>query len=487
MNTKPSVKINMIMNGLLVVSSTIFPLITFPYTSRVLGPAGIGKVSLATSYVSYFVGLSQLGIPIYAIRACAKVREDKEELTRVTQELIIINFILGIISYLGFFTTIVFVGKVQNEKILYSIISTTIVFNMIGIEWLYKGLEQYTYITARSIIFKLIALVSLLCLVKSESDYIIYGAISIFANSASSVLNFIHSRKILLPKLMGNYNFKRHIKPITLIYIMSVATSIYENLDTVMLGFLCNEEVVGFYNTAIKIKNILIALITSAGAVLLPRSAVYFENNKFDLFEKSNHTAMIFVVIISVPVLIFFMIYAQAAILFIAGEQYMRSIFTMRLLLPTILVIGITYNIGMSMFVPIGKEKYVCIAAIAGALTDFCINAALIPRYYEKGAAIGTLISECIVLVVEGYFVSKIPYMRNILSHLPWLKVIIAIIGGTAMSIVVFPLKLMPFYTLLVSAGLFFGVYFALLLLQRESLTCELMSSIWLKMKGRKK
>ena len=73
MKENNSIKFNFIVNSLLTISSFIFPLITFPYVSRILLPEGTGKVSFATSVVTYFNMFAQLGIPTYGICACAKV------------------------------------------------------------------------------------------------------------------------------------------------------------------------------------------------------------------------------------------------------------------------------------------------------------------------------------------------------------------------------------------------------------------------------
>lgn len=166
------------------MSQFIFPLITFPYVSRILLPEGTGKVSFATSIISYFAMFAQLGIPTYGIRACAKVRDDKEKLSKTAQEIFIINIVMSILVYIVFFIVICNVPKLKDEKPLLIIVSATIFFNAIGMEWLYKALEQYTYITIRSVIFKFIALIAMFLLIHQKSDYIIYGAISIFASSA---------------------------------------------------------------------------------------------------------------------------------------------------------------------------------------------------------------------------------------------------------------------------------------------------------------
>ena len=162
-----NVKVNVIMNALLTMSSFIFPLITFPYVSRILLPVGTGKVSFATSLVSYFTMISQLGIPTYGIRACAKVRDNKMELSRITHELLFINFTMSILSYLLLIAAIVFVPRLREERALYVVVGSTIILTAIGMEWLYKALEQYTYITIRSIIFKFISLIAMFFLVQA--------------------------------------------------------------------------------------------------------------------------------------------------------------------------------------------------------------------------------------------------------------------------------------------------------------------------------
>ena len=224
-----SIKLNFIMNALLTISSFIFPLITFPYVSRVLLPEGTGKVSFATSVITYFSMFAQLGIPTYGIRACAKVRDNKEMLSRTVHELLFINLVMSFFAYGVFGICLLTVPKLRMEKTLFLIMSTTIFFNVIGVEWLYKGLEQYTYITVRSLVFKVIALFVTLCLVRKKSDYVIYGALTIMAASASNILNFINAHKYIQIKPVGNYHVGRHIRSVLIFFAMSCATVIYTN------------------------------------------------------------------------------------------------------------------------------------------------------------------------------------------------------------------------------------------------------------------
>lgn len=172
MNQYSSVKKNFMMNIILTMSSFIFPLITFPYVSRILLPVGTGKVSFAVSLISYFNMFAQLGIPTYGICECAKVRDNRMELSRTAHELLLINASMSIISYVFFALAVLFIPKLREEYLLYIIVSFTIFFNAIGMEWLYKALEQYSYITIRSVLFKFIALVFMFMLIHEPGDYI---------------------------------------------------------------------------------------------------------------------------------------------------------------------------------------------------------------------------------------------------------------------------------------------------------------------------
>lgn len=489
---KPSIKVNFIMNAILSMSSFIFPLITFPYVSRTILPAGYGKTQFASSVIVYFVNFALLGIPTYGVRACAKVRDDRKKLSKTVQEIFIIGFVMSIIVYIAFFMSVALVPKFRSEKALFLIMSTSIMFYTIGVEWLFKALEQYKYITIRSLIFKLIALGAMFLLVHTEDDYVIYGAISIFASSASNVLNFFYARHFVDIKPMGGYNFKQHLKPIFVFFAMSCATTIYVHLDSVMLGFMTTDEDVGYYNTGIKMKMILVSIVTSLGSVLLPRVSYYIKNKMYDEFERITKKALTFVIIFAMPVSLYFTIYARESVLFLSGIKYEPAIIPMMIIMGTVLLIGLTNLMGIQMLVPLEKEKYVLYSEIAGAIVDLAINALLIPRMASVGAAIGTLVAEMVVWIVQYIALRNI--VKPAYKQVPFMRVLIGMAIGTAgafwvkfLNLSGMKLELECFIKLAISATLFFGLYLLSLLLMKESLSTEIVSGVLGKFKKKKK
>lgn len=468
--------LNFVMNAILTMSQFLFSLITFPYISRILLPTGTGKVSFATSVVSYFALFAQLGIPTYGIRACAKVRDDRKALERTVQELFLINLIMSILAYIVLFLAIAFVPRMRQEKALFLIVGLTILFNAIGMEWLYKALEQYTYITVRSIIFKLIAVVAMFVLVHEQKDYVIYGGISILAASASNVFNFFHAHKYVSIKPVGSYNFRQHLKPIVIFFAMSCAATIYTNLDTVMLGFMTSDAEVGYYNAAVKIKSILVSVVTSLGVVLLPRASYYVECKLMDKFCRITHVALNFVILISVPLTVYFILFAKEGIFFLSGAEYEASIVPMQIIMPTLLFIGLTNIMGIQTLIPLGKEKVVLYSEIAGAVADLLLNVALIPSMASAGAAIGTVVAEGVVFAVQFWALRK-----EVLSSYQKVRygtIVLALALAIASCLWVKTTALGSFASLLVSAILFFAVYGGVLVLRKEPLAWQMAEKV---------
>lgn len=467
-----SLKINFIMNAVLTISAFIFPLISFPYVSRILGPSGTGNVSFATSIVAYFALFAQLGIPTYGIRATARVRDDKELLSRTVQEIFIINILMSILTYIVFFVVLNIVPQMSDDKLLFMIVSSTIFFNAIGMDWLYKGLEKYTYITTVSILFKFIALILMFILIHQKSDYVIYGAISIFAASASNICNLLNVHKYIYLKPIGNYDFKVHLRPICIFFAMACATTIYTNLDTVMLGFMKSNTEVGYYNAAVKIKTVLLGVVTSLGAVLLPRASYYIENNLIDEFKRISSKAINFVILISFPLALYFIIFAKEGIFFLSGDAYAKAILPMQILMPTLIFIGLTNIMGIQMLIPLGKEKVVLYSEIAGAIVDLAINTVLIPIMASSGAAIGTLVAEMVVWIVQ--YIALKEDVKETYVKIRYLPIVIGLAISALFSMPIKLLGLSSFFTLLLSAIVFFGIYLVVLTVAKEKLVNEI-------------
>lgn len=473
MKTNKSLKINFIMNCILTCSAYIFPLITFPYISRVLQASGNGKINFANSIVSYFVMFASLGIPVYGVRACASVRKNKKELSKTVQELLILNIIMCFITYIVLFNCVFLIDKMHEYKELIFIFSSTLILNCIGVEWLYKALEEYSYITMRSIIFKVIAIILMFMFVKTKNDYIPYAIIMVIGSSASFIFNLIKLPKHVYLQKYESYNFSKHLKPIFMFFLLSVSWTIYTNLDIVMLGFIKGDIEVGYYSAAIKIKSILVSTVSALGTVLLPRLTVYAGEKNEEKFYKLLKKNCSFIIITSFSIIGFLVINAHEIMIFLSGYEYIPAVPAMQIIMFSVLFIGLSTMAGTNMLVPIGKESITVIATVGGIIINIILNCILIPNFGATGAAFATVIGEATILSVECF------YLRNKLS-LVFDKIgIIKIFIGTVIAIIctlvvkMYVLKLNILIILIITSIIYWSIYIIMLILFKEQFILE--------------
>ncbi|WP_438495329.1 flippase [Paenibacillus sp. IHBB 3054] len=478
MNSKPkSLKMNFIYSFSLKILNIIFPLITFPYVARILSAEGIGRVDFSLSLIQYFILLSQVGIPTYAIRECSKHRDNKENLSRTVQEILTINLIMIVITYLIFFVVINNVNDLYVYKRLLIIMSFTIISTSIGIEWFYQAIENYRYITIINLIVKIITLIAVFVFVKSEEDYLVYGLITVLALSTSYIFNFFYARKYIdIFRKYKNFTLKRHIKPIMMLFAMSLSISIYINLDKVMLGIIHGDRSVGLYASANRIIMVVIALVTSLGTVLLPRMSYYIENSlseQIDLLIRKSHD---FILMVSIPATIGIFMLAKPIVLLFAGQDYADAIISLKIVSPTIIAMGLSNLIGIQILVSHGKEKLTVISTIIGATVNFSLNLILIPIYQQNGAAFSTFVAELSVTIIQIILAYK--YLKG---NIIYKNLLFYLLGGGLIVLIceiVNKLHLNMLLTTSLSVLISSTCYFILLYFSKNELIQEITASM---------
>ncbi|GAA0083795.1 flippase [Clostridium sp. CTA-7] len=405
MSKKKSLINSMAYNTWYTMINLLFPLITMPYLARVLGADGVGKVNFAASIVSYFIIIAALGVPLYGIREIANVREDKKKLEKTFNEILLINTISSLISII-LYLIIIQLDIFSENRILLYINGLTLLFNIVNIDWFYRGLEEYRYITIRSTIIKIISLICIFAFVREKNDFIIYGTISVLALNINHLWNIIHSRKFVKINFR-NLNLKKHLKPIFVLVSVDLAVSIYVNLDTTMLGVLCNSEVVGYYTNSIKINKIIVSVVTSITTVLLPRLSYYIKNDMREEFQGLVSIALKTITFISIPATIGVFILSKPIVDIFLGIEFTPAIATIKILSLLITILAVGNLFGTQILIPIGKENYLLKSVMCGAIINFILNLILIPRFNNDGAAMASVIAEFFVMLIQIIFVKK--------------------------------------------------------------------------------
>lgn len=392
-----SIRANALLNGLRTVSTMLFPLLTFPYISRVLGPEGTGKVSFAWTFAGYFVLVAAIGIPYYGIREVAKVRDDAGALRDLAQELTLMHLISSLLASLAFLGAVALTGKLALDPWLYAVTGTSILLSAVGMEWLYEGREEYAYITARSVLFSFLSTGALFLFVHGKDDHVTYAAIGVSATLGSCVLNFWNARGILAGRRVGPWRFGRHLSAIGTIYVMGLISSLYLEIDVLFLGLLRTDHEVGIYAAATKLNKLVALLIASLGAVLMPRLSYYAQKGMEDEYRNMIGKSVGVTLLLSLPCVAGLALLAPEIVRVLAGSQYVESIHCLRITSPVLLFSSLAGILAWQVLYPKGGEKKILTAQVAGAVTACGINFLLVSRWGYSGAATALILSELAV------------------------------------------------------------------------------------------
>lgn len=473
-----SVKVNYILNLINTGTQMLFPLITFPYVCRVIEADGIGQINFFQSIISYISLFTCLGIPMYAIREIARDRSDVVQMNRTAMEILLLHSMLTLVGYAIVAILCLTVPQIQVNIPLFLILSLTIFFTAIGCEWFYQGIEDFKYITIRGLIIKTVSVVLLFIFVKSKTDLLYYGCYTVFGVLGGNIFNFFRLRKYIHREniIFSELHIKRHIKPVLKVFSFSVVTSIYLQLNTVLLGFLKNALAVGYFAAATKVMQMLLTMSACLGSVMMPRASHLIAENKEDEFNRLIQKSYDFTLAIALPMTIGLIFCAPSLITALCGVKFEHSILPSQIIAPIILMVAISNVFGIQVLFPKGKINIVTLCCGIGAVADLILNLCLIPFFSYIGTSIAYLGAE-VATTVSMYFIGRkyIPIIYFKKSHLTYA------LGCVVMALALYGISLLqlPTLTILLLQGCS-GVlaYFIILCICKDEMLVHILSKI---------
>lgn len=398
-----SLKKNLFYNGLLYIIDFIFPFLTVPYACRVLGAYNIGVYSYSVTFSAYFITLAGFGLSVYGVRSIAKVSDDKKKLLIVLNQLMGINIVTSIVSFLLYvFITFVFAPKDIYGYLIIAGLPITLSF--IKLDYYFAGIEKFSIITFRTAIVKIIIFILIFCLVRDQSDLLWYLLLYSLSYIIANVYNFLYLRQQRV-KISPRFDcFKRHIPSMCIFLLTSLSIQLYLMIDNLMLAEISSFKEVGIYSAAIKPIRIISPVIATIGTVLLPRLSNMSESSmKCEINSLLSKSLDIIILSGSALSLYFFSVSKDFIFVFF-GEEYLEGYIIMQILSWTILIGNISNFNYVQVLTVFQKEKLLLISVICGAVTNIFLNLLMIPHYGAIGAGVASLISEIVVLLFTSIF-----------------------------------------------------------------------------------
>lgn len=401
-----SIKKNFLFSTVLTCANYVFPFLTFPYVSRVLGVERLGQCNFVDSVVTYLMLFATMGIGILGIREIAAAKSDKARLGKTFSELLTLNLLTTVFATICLLLLIFLVPKFAFYRGLLFIGVLKLVSNTFLIEWLYKGMEDFKYITFRSILIRTIYVVAVFIFVRDADDFILYYALTVVMVVANAVVNVAYAHRYVRLDFHG-LNLRKYAKPYFMLGAYMLFTSMYTSLNVAILGMLTDDVQVGYYSTATRLFAIILSVFSAFTGVLLPRMSALLSERQYEKFNELLSKSTTLLLDVSVPLIIFTLLMSQQIVLIIAGQGYEGAAMPLRVMSPLIFIIGYEQILVMQAMMPMKYDKAILRNSMIGAAVALSLNAALVSGMQSVGSAVCWLSSELTILLLSQLCLSR--------------------------------------------------------------------------------
>ena len=423
---------------------------------------------------------SMMGLSICGIREIAAVKGDKEKLSQTFSSLVTISGLTTILASIVLIITIQVVPKFHEHSNLMYIGLMKLLFNYFLIEWFYKGLEDFKFITVRSILIKIVYVILVFVFVKKAEDYWKYYLLTVLVVVVNALVNLVHSRRYISFSLKC-INLRHYLPAFIILGVYLLTTSLYTTFNTAYLGIVSTEVEVGYYSTAHKLYMIIIAMYTAFTGVMMPRMSSLLSEGKMEEFKGYINKSVEVLFSVAVPVIVVSCVFSSEIIRVLSGEGYEGAVVPMRIMMPLIMIIGYEQVLIVQTLMPLNKDKIIFRNSIIGAIAGVVLNFLLVKQMAAIGSSIVWFICEVVVMVLAQIYVRKLINIRfpfkslliNILANLPLF----------AICYCIHTLGLNHFITLAI-AGVVMAVYFVTIqfVFFRDSVVCKMLKSLMLRL-----
>lgn len=399
------------------IVSTLLPLISFPYVTRTLSVETIGRVSFAGSIINYFLLFAGMGVFTYAIKEGAKLRDNKEAWNLFASEVFSFHVITTVLAYALFIIMLIINQKWHFYAKEMLIISLSILWTTLGVDWVFTIYEDYLYMAVRSLAVQVISIVFLLAFVKNDTDIYSYAFYTVFTTVGSYICNFVVANRHAKIKWHVSNRTKRFIRPCLIFFLSSVATEIYTNSDVTMLGYFSTDNEVGLYMAGVKIYSIAKMVLLSIGMVSLPRLSNYAAASKVK-YDKTFIEIFNVINLIALPAAAGLSIVSPEIVRVFAGSQYSQASVVLAILAFALPFCCIASYLGSCHLATFGKEKGILFATTAATIVNMVLNFLFIPKYGAKVAACTTVLAEMISAAIQFAITKRGCPVRRIYTNL---------------------------------------------------------------------
>ena len=386
------------------ILTIILPIITVPYVTRIFTSEDLGSYGFYYSIVSYFSLFAMLGIGIYGTKQIAAARDVSSTFWNIYA----IQLIASLLALFVYVMTLLSIPKMS--RIVPIILGIVLLTKMIDISWLFTGKEDFKKITLRNTMVKVAGVISIFTFIKSSEDLYLYIFLIVIFDFLGQFVMWIPAKKFIKRPSFDTKIIKKNLHPVVLLFLPQVAISLYVVLDRTLLGLLGSYSDVGIYEQGQKLTSILLTVVSSLGAVMLPRVANLLSERKEKEAQNMVRFSFILYNLIIFPMIFGLIAINEVFVKLFLGQNFQDVKYVLYIIVFNIMFIGWTNILGYQVLVVRNKNKEFMLSTTIPAFVSVAVNIAVIPFFGYIGASITSVVVETLVFAIQWY------YSRNIIN-----------------------------------------------------------------------
>ena len=386
------------------ILTIILPIITVPYVTRIFTSEDLGSYGFYYSIVSYFSLFAMLGIGIYGTKQIAAARDVSSTFWNIYA----IQLIASLLALFVYVITLVSIPKMSGMVPI--ILGIVLLTKMIDISWLFTGKEDFKKITLRNTMVKVAGVISIFTFIKSSEDLYLYIFLIVIFDFLGQFVMWIPAKKFIKRPSFDTKIIKKNLHPIVLLFLPQVAISLYVVLDRTLLGLLGSYSDVGIYEQGQKLTSILLTVVSSLGAVMLPRIANLLSERKEKEAQNMVRFSFILYNLIIFPMIFGLIAINEVFVRLFLGQNFQDVKYVLYIIVFNIMFIGWTNILGYQVLVVRNKNKEFMLSTTIPAIVSVAVNITVIPFFGYIGASITSVVVEFLVFAIQWY------YSRNIIN-----------------------------------------------------------------------
>lgn len=423
-----SAKRNFIFQFLYQVVILVIPLITAPYLTRKLGDTALGVFSYTFSIAYYFGVVAMLGISRHGQRIIASRRNDKLALRKTFWSLYAVHAAFSVLALGAYFIFIIFFGG--DYRTVYYIEAFYVASVLFDVTWLFYGLENFQSVVIKNFIVKIAECALIFSLIKTSEDLWLYTLIMSCSLFAGQSVMLPQAIRYVKPVKFGWSDIKEHFKPLFVLFIAVVASTLYTIFDKTLLGIMSTKEDVAYYEYSDKIINIPKTIIGVICTVMFPRACACIAKGDTNNAQKYMDYSLHFTCFLGLGSIFGLVGISNLFVELYYGESFAVCGNVIIALSPNIFIIELGNIIRTQYMVPNHMDKELSICYIMNAILNLILSIALIPVLGIYGAVVGTIAAETCGIIFQLILCRKfLSFKKVILTMIPYAIFGVAMFG----------------------------------------------------------